>query len=55
VAPWQDQKTFHVGYHYKPSIEDAVQGIALLQDVKEHNPKPIYVAYPDLREIEIVD
>jgi len=55
VAPWQDQKTFHVGYHYKPSIEDAVQGIALLQGVKEHNPKPVYVAYPDLREIEIVD
>jgi dTDP-4-amino-4,6-dideoxygalactose transaminase len=55
VAPWQDQKTFHVGYHYKPSIEDAVQGVALLQGVKEHNPKPVYVAYPDLREIEIVD
>jgi dTDP-4-amino-4,6-dideoxygalactose transaminase len=55
VAPWQDQKTFHVGYHYKPSIEDAVQGIALLEGVKEHNPKPVYVPYPDLREIEIVN
>jgi dTDP-4-amino-4,6-dideoxygalactose transaminase len=55
VAPWQDQKTFHVGYHYKPSIEDAVQGIALLQGVKEHNPKPVYVPYPDLRNIKIID
>lgn len=55
VAPWQDQKTFHVGYHYKPSIEDAVQGSALLQGVKEHNPKPVYVAYPDLRNIKIVE
>jgi dTDP-4-amino-4,6-dideoxygalactose transaminase len=55
ILPWQDQKTFHVGYHYKPSIEDAVQGIALLQGVKEHNPKPVYVAYPDLRNIKIVD
>jgi dTDP-4-amino-4,6-dideoxygalactose transaminase len=55
VAPWQDQKTFVVGYHYRPSIEDAVQGIALLQGVKEHNPKPVYVSYPDLRKIEIVD
>jgi dTDP-4-amino-4,6-dideoxygalactose transaminase len=55
VAPWQDQKTFHVGYHYKPSIEDAVQGMALLQGVKEHNPKPVYVPYPDLRNIKIVD
>jgi dTDP-4-amino-4,6-dideoxygalactose transaminase len=55
VAPWQDQKTFHVGYHYKPSIEDAVQGVALLQGVKEHNPKPVYVPYPDLRNITIID
>ena len=55
VAPWQDQKVFHVGYHYKPSIEDAVQGIVLLQGVKEHNPKPVHVSYPDLREIKIVD
>ena len=55
VAPWQDQMTFYVGYHYKPSIEDAVQGVALLQGVKEHNPKPVYVPYPDLRNIKIVD
>ena len=55
VAPWQDQKTFYVGYHYKPSIEDAVQGIALLQGIKEHNPTPVYVPYPDLREIKILD
>jgi len=55
VAPWQDQKTFHVGYHYRPSIEDAVQGVALLQGIKEHNPKPVYVPYPDLRNIKIVD
>jgi len=55
VAPWQDQKTFYVGYHYRPSIEDAIQGVALLQGVKEHNPKPVYVPYPDLRNIKIVD
>jgi dTDP-4-amino-4,6-dideoxygalactose transaminase len=55
VVPWQDQKTFYVGYHYRPSIEDAVQGVALLQGIKEHNPKPVYVTYPDLRNIKIVD
>lgn len=54
ITPWQNQKKFHVGYHYKPSIEDAVQGLALLQGLKEHNPKPVYVPYPDLRDIEIV-
>ena len=55
VAPWQNQNVFYVGYHYRPAIEDAVQGIALLQGVKEHNPKPVYVPYPDLRNIKIID
>jgi hypothetical protein len=55
VSPWQSQTTFYVGYHYKPSIEDAVQGIALLQGVKDHNPKPVHVPYPDLRNIKIVE
>ena len=25
VTPWQDQLTFKVGYHYKPTIEEAVK------------------------------
>lgn len=55
VTPWQNQNVFYVGYHYRPSIEDAIQGIALLEGVKEHNPKPVYVPYPDLRNIKIID
>ena len=55
ISPWQEQKEFRVGYHYKPSIEDAVQGLALLQGLKEHCPTPKEVLYPDLRTITIKD
>ena len=55
ISPWQEQKEFQVGYHYKPSIEDAVQGLALLQGLKEHCPPPRHVDYPDLRTITIKD
>jgi dTDP-4-amino-4,6-dideoxygalactose transaminase len=53
ISPWQSQKEFIVGYHYKPSIEDAVQGLALLKGLKEFCPPPRPVDYPDLRTITI--
>jgi len=52
ISPWHDQKTFHVGYHYKPTIEEASLGIKLLPDVNE---RPKYVEYPNLRNITIID
>jgi dTDP-4-amino-4,6-dideoxygalactose transaminase len=55
IKPWETQTTFRVGYHYKPTPEEAVKGLELLEDVKQQNPKPIYVPYPDLRTITIVD
>lgn len=55
ISPWQSQKEFTVGYHYRPSIEDAVQGLALLEGLKEHCPEPQHVDYPDLRTITIKD
>ena len=51
ITPWQEQKEFQVGYHYKPTPEEAIQGLALLQGLKEQCPEPYYVAYPDLRTI----
>jgi len=54
ISPWETQKTFKVGYHYKPTIEEAEQGLALLEGVKELNPVPQFVAYPDLRQITII-
>jgi len=53
ILPWADQKVFQVGYHYKPTIEEAVQGLALLEKLKEHCPPPKKVLYPDLRNITI--
>jgi hypothetical protein len=50
ISPWESQKTFSVGYHYRPTIEDAQRGLELLDTINE---KPKYVKYPDLREIII--
>jgi dTDP-4-amino-4,6-dideoxygalactose transaminase len=50
VSPWEQQKIFRVGYHYKPTIEEAIRGLELLQSVDQ---TPKYKEYPDLREIII--
>jgi dTDP-4-amino-4,6-dideoxygalactose transaminase len=51
VSPWETQKTFTVGYHYRPTIEDAERGLMLLEHVNE---SPRWIEYPDLRNIKIV-
>lgn len=48
VSPWQDQRVFEMGYHYRPTVEDAVKGLELLPLVDQ---TPKYKEYPDLREI----
>lgn len=55
TSPWETQGEFRVGYHYKPTPEEAVQGLGLLEGIKENNPLPVHVQYPDLRNITIVD
>jgi dTDP-4-amino-4,6-dideoxygalactose transaminase len=55
IKPWISQKEFRVGYHYKPTPEEAVQGIAMLEGLKEYCPPPRHVDYPDLRTITIKD
>ena len=50
IAPWESQKVFEVGYHYRPTIEEAVQALEKLPTVDQ---EPKYVQYPDLREIVI--
>jgi len=54
VSPWEDQQVFRVGYHYKPTLEEAQQGLALLEGIKVNQPVPVQVDYPDLRKITIV-
>jgi dTDP-4-amino-4,6-dideoxygalactose transaminase len=52
ISPWQEQQVFRVGYHYRPTIEEAELGLELLPKVNE---RPKYHLYPDLREIRIID
>lgn len=51
VSPWQEQRVFKIGYHYRPSIEDARIGLEKLFFVNE---QPKYHKYPDLRDITII-
>lgn len=51
ITPWQAQEVFHVGYHYKPTTEEAELGSQLLPNVNE---APKYVEYPDCRKIKII-
>lgn len=55
TKPWWEQKEFSVGYHYKPTIEEAVRGLELLEQLKLDKPQPKKVQYPDLRQITIRD
>ena len=55
TRPWTEQKTFKVGYHYKPTPEEAQQGLALLQGIKFDKPRPKQVNYADLRQFTITD
>jgi hypothetical protein len=50
ISPWQEQKVFNIGYHYRPTIEEAVRALELLPTVDQ---MPKYKQYPDLREIII--
>lgn len=55
ISPWPNQMVFKIGYHYKPTIEEAERGLALLDNFKHSLPKPVHVPYPDLRQIRIID
>jgi dTDP-4-amino-4,6-dideoxygalactose transaminase len=54
VSPWQAQGQFRVGYHYRPTIEQAVQASAALTALAANPPVPKFHQYPDLRTITIV-
>jgi dTDP-4-amino-4,6-dideoxygalactose transaminase len=51
ISPWQKQQQFSIGYHYRPTIEDASQGLKLLARVR---PQCQAAVYPDCREIRII-
>jgi dTDP-4-amino-4,6-dideoxygalactose transaminase len=52
ITPWEQQRVFRVGYHYRPTIEEAERGLELLPSINE---PPKYVRYPDCRVIRIIE
>jgi dTDP-4-amino-4,6-dideoxygalactose transaminase len=52
VSPWVKQQEFQVGYHYRPTIEEAQRGMELLSQYQSQPPRE--VVYPDCRQISIV-
>lgn len=50
ITPWESQKVFDIGYHYRPTIEEAVRALEKLPTVDQ---TPKYYIYPDLRTIII--
>ena len=51
ISPWETQKTFPIGYHYRPTIEEAVRALELLPTA---GGSPKQVEYPDCRLLRIV-
>ena len=52
INPWSAQQQFRVGYHYRPTIEEAQRGLKLLSQYQSQPPRA--VVYPDCRQISIV-
>lgn len=50
VTPWQNQRIFRIGYHYRMTPEEASIGLDKLLSV---DTKPKYHKYPDLRQLII--
>ena len=53
IGPWALQQEFRVGYHYRPTIEEAERGLELLNQYTSQSPRE--VVYPDCRQICIID
>lgn len=53
ISPWIEQTEFRVGYHYRPTIEEAQRGLELLANYRSQPPQP--KSYPDCRKISILD
>ena len=50
ISPWHNQEEFEIGYHYRPTPEDAILGISRMFAFE---PQCQTVTYPDCRKIHI--
>ena len=53
ISPWEQQKEWRVGYHYRPSIEDCIKGLYMLEHNKLKTKESQQYYYPDLTKIKI--
>jgi hypothetical protein len=53
--PCTKQQQFKVGYHYKPTSEEAQQSLVLLQEIKFDKLVSKHVKYADLRQFTITE
>ena len=51
ISPWENQKIFRIGFHYRPTIEEAVRALELLPNIDQ---EPKSKQYPNLLEIIII-
>lgn len=54
IRPWENQTWFYVGYHYRPTIEEAESASKKLAIYTVNPLTPTLVRYPDCRKITIV-
>jgi len=52
ISPWEDQQEFNLGFHYKPTIEEAEIGLRKLRS-NDFTVKSEHKYYPDLSKITI--
>jgi len=51
VTPWESQTEWELGFHYRPTIEEAVK---ISMELATYSPQsPVFKTYPDLRKINI--
>lgn len=53
IKPWQNQKTFSIGYHYGMRLEDAQLGIQMMANNKLKERYTQLVDYPDCSKLNI--
>ena len=55
ILPWQNQRVFKLGWHYKLSPDDCLIGLEKLKNQEFTPNQPAWDWYPDTRQITIVD
>jgi dTDP-4-amino-4,6-dideoxygalactose transaminase len=53
ISPWQNQKTFKIGYHYNMRLEDALRGMQMLENGELKDKQSQLVNYPDCSKLNI--